>query len=292
MPSSSDQSPHFLKPILVIGLAVIVGFSFFNLFSSPLKQQLAATASNTPASFSDDYNDLTYVDQASFSNVAWNGTSALNPIFATITSSNPPSGAIDARDSSQSGLKSGLGFKIIYLTFSGPIAGIKANDFLVSSSNPSNPPTVANVLPLSNPSRAVSILSRPLIANERITLTHKPSGSSVCLGFKPLDIDGDGRALSRDLSQLRYLLTIPAGQDRTLWPLHKVDINHDRVFNEADITRALEIAQSTISPIALPACPAPASDGAFAPVSDQAQMANTLSALSSLLQTLRQSLAR
>lgn len=124
----------------------------------------------------------------------------------------------------------------------------------------------------------------PIGDGNRVRLTHKPSGWNICLGFLPGDVDQDGWALSRDISLLNSWVGTTTGASQ---PLYKTDINRDGVFDAKDVTRAGELMSAPNRVYRLPACPAPLTS-----ISSQNQMANTLSSLSSLLQTLQRSLAR
>ena len=127
------------------------------------------------------------------------------------------------------------------------------------------------------------ILSRSLFSSERIRITHKPSNSSVCLGFLPGDFSGDGKVQAYDLSLLNSWVDTPEGQAK---PLYQTDINRDGVFNQADITKLGEISNSltNIATRTLPACP-----GSIGMTASQSQLATTLASLGALLQILQQS---
>lgn len=183
---------------------------------------------------------------------------------------------------------SGLGWKLAALTFSsdlGPDWNNPAN-YGLSSSQPASTrtpaPTISTVSGYAT--RPIVVWSRNLVPGERITLTHKPSNSSICLGYLPGDVDGDGWALARDISLLNAWVGTATGLAQ---PLYQTDINRDGVFNSADVTRAGELLAAPDAIRSLPACPAP-----ITLISSQSQLANTLSALQTAISQLKQLILR
>ncbi|MBI4136084.1 MAG: peptidoglycan-binding protein [Candidatus Vogelbacteria bacterium] len=208
------------------------------------------------------------------------------PPVPTITSSAPPNGAVVAQDTSADWFK-GLG---LWMSSGNVPNDFPASVFSVSSTRTDMPISVTNVTWIPPSGTAIfPILSRSLFAGERIRLTHKPSNSSVCLGFLPGDVDQNGWALSSDIGLLNSWLptaaSVGAGASQLLY---KTDINRDGVFDARDVTRAGELMSDPNRVYRLPACPAPLG----MTTTDQNQLANALSAMSSLLQTLQKSLAR
>ncbi len=200
----------------------------------------------------------------------------------TITSSYPPNGAIDARDPSGELEFAEVGF---YSGASIPNGYIfSVSDFSVSSTL-NNLPININYIEVSgsvlDPS-IIPILNRRIVPQERITITHKPSNLSVCVGRLPGDVNGDGRVLSSDVSMMNGVLA-----STQIRPSYSTDIDRSGRTDQADLTRLNEIMTAPGLIRILPPCP---------PVTvstriNQIQMANTLSSLQSLLQTLK-SLAR
>ena len=200
-------------------------------------------------------------------------------IVSSINYSNPPKGAIDARQVSD--------WNKVRLYFSPALPATEAvpSFFSIISANQTAPQI--NSIDNSSRGRAIDLnLNRAVLPGERILITHNPSNSSVCLGALPGDVNGDGRIMANDLSSLRASL---AGEPNSLLPLYRTDINSDGVANVADDTSlvALLHARSTTSLNTLPACPE-----SITAISTQAQLANALSSLNSALQTLKQAVAR
>jgi len=199
-------------------------------------------------------------------------------VVSSINYSNPPKGAIDARQLSD--------WNKVRLYFSPALPAAEAvpSFFSIISANQTAP----RIISIDNSSRGRAIdlnLNRAVLPGERILLTHNPSGSSVCLGALPGDVNADGRIMANDLSSLRASL---AGEPNSLLPLYRTDINSDGVANVADDASltALLHARSTTSLNTLPACPPPV--GGTGSLSFQTQLANALSSLNLSLQNLKQ----
>ena len=205
----------------------------------------------------------------------------------TLAGSTPPHNAVMAQDGS------GLGWKFAVLTFSSDLGSDWNN--LANYSVATTRQTMAATSDLAvasvggSPYQPIVALSRNISPGERIRITHKPSNSSICLGFLPGDVDQNGWALARDISLLNSWLpttaSIGAGASQ---PLYKTDINRDGVFDAKDVTRAGELMADPNRVVRLSACPAPLGYNS----SSQSQLAGVLSSLSSALQTLQRFLGR
>ena len=193
----------------------------------------------------------------------------------TLTASAQPHNAVMAQDGS------GLGWKLVAMTFSGDLGASwnTVSNYSVATTK-STPISVGSVSGYST--RPIVILSRNLEVGERVTVAHRPSNSSVCLGYLPVDVDGNGYALSADIGKLNAWVGTTEGAAQ---PLYTTDINRDGVFNAADVTKAGEILSTAGTARTLPACPS-TSLGA-SPASNQTQMADALTSLTRLLQKLQ-----
>jgi hypothetical protein len=211
----------------------------------------------------------------------------VNPPIQTIISSYPPGNAIDARDASAGGFN--LNFfgglvPAVDIRFDGAIMSLFPDLFSVSSSNIAGTPEITQTTyitdPPTSPHDIELNLSRYLIPGERIRITHKPSNSSVCLGFLPGDVNGDGRFNATDIGTLRSWLPTAAtagiGANQPLW---KTDINRDEVFDAQDLARLTELRNAPDAVLTLPACPGP-----FGLSTKQSQLANIFSTLRQALE--------
>ncbi|MEK7552916.1 MAG: PKD domain-containing protein, partial [Patescibacteria group bacterium] len=197
----------------------------------------------------------------------------------TIASSYPPNGAVVAQDTSANWITE----TPLYMSSGRIPDDFPANVFSVSSTRTDSPITITNVTWIAPSGTAVfPVFSRPVLPGERVTITHRPSGSSVCLGWLPGDVNGDGRVTNLDASMMNGIL---AGTQTR--PSYAADINRDGVINVADQTRLNELLTGTNGQERwllreLPACPAPS----LGTRPNQSQLANALSALQTLLESL------
>ncbi len=232
------------------------------------------------------------VTSYTFSNVHADQT--INANFSQIARvvADPPDRAIDAREN-QPLAATVVGWKSVDLTFhvSTPLSDLTSDSFSITSSSASQPKvgTVRIVAdPLQNiPTLAVTLtLTRPIQPGERLTITHKPSGVSICLGFLPGDVNQDGRSNATDIGLLRSWVGTTEGAAK---PLYQTDTNRDGVFDAADTTRLSEVRADPNAGLTLPACPSSASGGLGAsPIANQSQLANLLSALRAVINQLGQ----
>ncbi len=215
------------------------------------------------------------------------------PSTPTITSSNPPNGAIDARSKSDTTNEINVNgtWKIIKLTFSDLLSNVQLSDFSIAASNGQMSVVSADISGGSLPGGTIQptsvnlYLNRTIAPGERIRIIHKPSGSSVCLGFLPGDVNQDGRSNATDIGLLRSWVGTAVGASK---PLYQTDINRDGVFDAADITRLSEVRADPNAGLTLPACP----QSWVGLTARQSQTANVLQSLQSVLQNLKQSLER
>ncbi len=207
--------------------------------------------------------------------------SAVPVAIPTITSSYPPNSAIDARS------WNGNSYEGVSLNFSGPvsIADIIPNLSIVSS-NTSLLSLTPGDFGLKDPDtigfsfRRNNVFAH--VPGERIRITHKPSNSSVCLGFLPGDVNGDGTTSPADQLDL-----IDALNGVKTLPIYSTDIDRSGVFAPADLLTFIDLLNGGWNGKTLPACP-PATTGLLP--TNQSQFANSLSALSAILRNLQRSL--
>ena len=167
-----------------------------------------------------------------------------------IISSNPPNGAIDARQD-KSTAASASGWKEIMLTFSGPVLKGPLDYYAVSSSNISGAPGIATAGTCSaDPNQICLSLTRALIPGERIRIINKLSSSSVCLGYLPGDVDQSAMVAPADILEM---VDIMNGVKKV--PLYIGDIDRNGLIAPADQLAFTNILNATNGQ-RLPACPA------------------------------------
>jgi len=155
-----------------------------------------------------------------------------------IMSSNPPSGAIDARQPHDLDGTNPTGWDRLDITFTNQASEVFVPDFAVSVENgTATDPYVIDVVWGQGPFETVTvILNRPIDVGAWTTITHVPSGTSVRLGYLPGDVDNDGTSGPADI------LTAIDGLNgiRTLaeWQL---DVDRDGVAASADVLRVVDL---------------------------------------------------
>ncbi len=203
---------------------------------------------------------------------------------ATILRSDPQNGEIDAGDTSQ-----GLQIMLTMHPAQSP-AEFPASAFSVNSTKTDLPISVTDLTYISELDGGPNTIilspkfSRAVLPGERITIIHRPSGSSTCLGWLPGDVNGDGRVTNLDTGMLNGVL---AGTQTRPWHATNIDNDIFSYTNEADRTRLNELLNGTNGQErwllrTLPACPAPVST-----VTNPSQMANVLSVMQATLKSLQ-----
>jgi len=122
--------------------------------------------------------------------------------FISIVSADPPDGAIDARQPSEFDGGDVVGWSSFDLTFDRDPAELNRFDFEVTQEGgQGEPPTVTSVMPLGGNVLRVN-LSAGIAPAAWTTITHLDSGTSVCVGYLPGDVNGDGTSGPLDVLRL------------------------------------------------------------------------------------------
>jgi len=188
---------------------------------------------------------------------------SLDPTLLEFNAAFPPDFSIDMAT------PAGLGWSSVGLHSTHPIVTTSLpaeSDFAVTSmvGNPKvqNPGQLIEVNSLvvvpSNPYDLAIEFSRPMQPGERIRLTYKPTGYSVCLGFLPGDANQDSFTNYADFSTINHWLNDPAGiEDARRLPLTRKDFNRDSKFDGKDMADMFRYLVSTQFAIGqrLPPCP-------------------------------------
>ena len=188
-----------------------------------------------------DPGDCDDADPCTADSCQLNGTCTHQPLSClAITGSDPPSGAVDARqphDISSALLP--LGVVKAALTFSGgSVAALTSDDFTLEKQGGALPPPVLiDVSPLAADTVQLT-WSDPLESASWLKITHNDSQSSVCFGALPGDVNSDDLTATGDVSVLRAVLTALPGN--AALPLH-TDIDHSGTTNASDLTRLLDV---------------------------------------------------
>ncbi len=155
----------------------------------------------------------------------------------SITESEPPDGAIDARQPSEPDGSRPAGWNSVQLTFDGSAANLTADDFCVAQEGGERPaPTVVQVEPLTGDTVRVT-LSRVIETRAWTTVIHNASETNVRIGWLPADVDADGWSGPADILMLIDELNGLAG---TL-PIRSADIDRSGLVSPSDILRVIDL---------------------------------------------------
>lgn len=161
---------------------------------------------------------------------------AVSPDPVSIIESDPPHGAIDARQPWDPDGGNVAGWRSIRLTFDGCVSGMVADDFVVTQTGGDAAPGVAGATLIGLNSVHVS-LDAPITVGVWTTVTHVPSGTSRTIGALPGDVDADGRVDAGDVDSLLNALRDPTQSA----PLRSVDIDRSGRISPCDILRAIDL---------------------------------------------------
>ncbi len=151
----------------------------------------------------------------------------------TIVSSNPPNGAIDARQPTNINGKTIPGWSQLEVTFSSSPGAVLPIDFTVTSTHGIVPVVTSAVV---NGSVVNLTLSNRIPPGAWTKITHGPSSSSVCLGYLPADTNADRSSSPVDI--LHLIDCINGVNQCMIW---QTDLDRSGVTNPADILRVIDL---------------------------------------------------
>ncbi len=155
----------------------------------------------------------------------------------SVVSSDPPIGAIDARQPSDPGGVSRSGWKSFDLTFSGEACLVTSSGLKVAQNGGTGRlPTIQSVQPLDARSVRV-VLNTPIEAGAWTSLTERSTGAVFWVGNLPGDVDGNGLVEPSDVTRLMDAL----GGVGSLPALRSTDIDRSGAMTPADVLRAIDL---------------------------------------------------
>ncbi len=178
-------------------------------------------------------------------------------VTAGIVSSNPPDGAIDARMPSN---VNGSSFWQGWNQFVFRLEGVASTDLAVNSFALKSTGGVST--PINNVAvdedGLVTLTTQygvPIPEGERTVIKHEPTGTEICLGYLPGDVDGSGKVDGADL-----LTLIDAINGVKNLPSYSTDLNRDGLTNSEDQLTWIDLtngadAYSAWFGESLPSCP-------------------------------------
>lgn len=149
-----------------------------------------------------------------------------------ILSSDPPDGAVDARNASKSGATGGP-WTTVRLVFNADSGTVTADELVVQDGSPT-PPRIQKINS-DGPTLTVQF-DRPIQPGVWTTIAHKNSSTSTRLGRFPGDVDGDGKADTRDM--LTLLDAVNGGRKL---PDYRSDIDGNGTLGPGDVLRLLDL---------------------------------------------------
>ncbi len=156
----------------------------------------------------------------------------------SIVSSNPPNGAIDARQPSAIDGTNPTGWQFIELTFNDYALNEKQElqNFEVTIEGVPGPaPQLVGFIPVSEVAMK-AILMPAIPVGAWTTITHIPSDSSTRIGYLPGDVNGDGNSSPSDILSL-----IDSLNGIVARPLYSTDINRSGTAEPSDILRLIDL---------------------------------------------------
>jgi len=147
-------------------------------------------------------------------------------------SSDPPDGAVDARSASKSSATGGP-WTTVRLVFNADAGSVKVDDLVIQDGSPT-PPRIQNVS--TDGSTLTVLFDRPIQPGAWTTITHKNSSTTTRIGRFPGDVDGDGKADTRDM--LTLLDAVNGGRKL---PDYRFDIDGNGTLGPGDVLRLLDV---------------------------------------------------
>jgi subtilisin family serine protease len=218
---TSMAAPH------VSGLAALIKSYAYYLTNQEIRTILRNTVDDLGPAGRDHFFGFGRVN-------AFAALSAVTPSIG-IVSSDPPNGAIDARQPYAVDGTNADGWDGLEVVFDGAATGLTAADFVVATDPPRTTPLI-NAVEVDGD--AVLIQFDAAIPIESWTiLTHSDSNTSARIASLPGDVNGDGTTTIGDLD---ILIDDHAGLGDSL-PAWSTDLNRSGETNAQDILRQIDL---------------------------------------------------
>ncbi|MFQ5414585.1 MAG: LVIVD repeat-containing protein [Phycisphaerae bacterium] len=158
----------------------------------------------------------------------------------SILSSDPPDGAIDARQPSEPDGGNVTGWSQVVLTFDGDTAALTVEDFTITLDPPGTPPFLAFVFPDGNDVvlQFGDFVADPIPPGHWTIITHNASGTSVRIGYLPADVNND--RLSNPNDVLALIDDLNGVTDPPLAD-YQTDTDRSGASNASDILRVIDL---------------------------------------------------
>ncbi len=146
--------------------------------------------------------------------------------FGRIISSNPPTGAIDARiPYLQGNPATTYGWTSVNLIFSDNAESIDSNSFSIITLGGATSPAISSISQGNSQNEIVINFDRKLSPGNRTVIKHLASNTQVCLGYLPGDVNGNGVTNTLDNIEINDILNAYQSSGVLNHPLYSVDID-------------------------------------------------------------------
>ncbi len=152
-----------------------------------------------------------------------------------VLSSDPPDGAIDARQPHDLDGANPTGWDQVTLTFDNDVSTLAPSDFSLIDSDGTPGPTVLSVV-AETQSTATLMLDGPIAVGKWTTVRHTITDTSIRLGYLPGDVNADGVSAPADI-----LAVIDGLNGITTLELWQADANRSGVAGPEDILRVIDL---------------------------------------------------
>ena len=152
----------------------------------------------------------------------------------TVTVTDPPNGAIDARKPHEADGSSPYGWETVDLTFDGPIMYLTALDFETAEDGADGIPPTVTCAEYVEPQTVRLHLSEMIEVGAWTTVTHAGSGTGVTLGYLPADADGSGVANANDIVVVVDAVSASG-------PLYQFDTDRSGTITANDIVTLIDL---------------------------------------------------
>jgi subtilisin family serine protease len=222
MLGTSMATPH------VSGLAALVKSYVPELTNDQIAEIIMSAAEDRgPAGWDDHYG--------------WGRINAYEALKAAelwpgVLGSDPPDGAIDARQPLDPTGAIAQGWSEVVITFPRNLGGVASADFAVSQTVAGAAPVVVDVQPIDVDHVRV-VLNRPIEPLAWTTITHLPTATRIRLGYLPGDVNHDRTSAPADILALIDSLN-GVGPTRFIW---STDLDRSGLTVPADILKVIDL---------------------------------------------------
>jgi hypothetical protein len=160
-----------------------------------------------------------------------------SPATPSIIDSDPPTGAVDARQPTELDNGTPDGWSSIQITFNQALDELKGADFEITSFGGSKKaPSIESLLRIDE-FRVLVTLVQPIEPGTWTELRYSIRPVPIKLGYLPGDVTANGKVDSADIESLIKALSEP----ETYVPAWSLDIDRSRMFGPSDLIRQLDL---------------------------------------------------